>query len=410
MIGLPGVQRVRRLEDRAVAFDRLDLVGDRRDDPVADLVEDPKGIVRLVIERLRPHDPRRSRLDQLDRHEDAARLLAHGSAGDIVDVQLPAGLLGPDVAFGECEDRAARDDEQAPQLGQPGDDVVGEAIGQAAAHPATIRVFDKRHHGQRCTTRRSGAVPGSVDRLQEQGRGGNQERRSGSRGPACFECRPRFANGREVQFLGCEEPFRRGKMLLARGELSALGQRAEQHHVRACIERGELGPSLQVPKRLVRSDWKACRQLFEQPDAAGGEAAPLCDEPGCRTADCGRAPAHPGSRRQTARPTPPAGWRRACRFPARAAAATSTASTRQSPRSSETVSPEVTTRGRPGSSRMLLSLLRHQRSSPRGSLGTSHRSSHRRLRPTGCGSDARDRQTAPAPCARRAAAGRFRRG
>ena len=55
-----------------------------------------------------------------------------------------------------------------------------------------------------------------------------------------------------------------------------------------------------------------------------------------------------------------------------------------------------------GSSRTLLSLLRHQRSSPRGSFGTSHR-----VRTGGCArpdaEKAPDRQTAPAPCARREA-------
>ena len=42
VIGLPGIQRVRRFEDRAVALDHLDLGRDRRDDAVADLVEDQK--------------------------------------------------------------------------------------------------------------------------------------------------------------------------------------------------------------------------------------------------------------------------------------------------------------------------------------------------------------------------------
>jgi hypothetical protein len=38
MVRFPRVQRVGRLEDRAVALERLDLAGERRDDPVADLV------------------------------------------------------------------------------------------------------------------------------------------------------------------------------------------------------------------------------------------------------------------------------------------------------------------------------------------------------------------------------------
>ena len=38
-------------------------------------------------------------------------------AGDIVDVQSSPGVLGPDAAFREGEDRAPRDHEQAPQFG-----------------------------------------------------------------------------------------------------------------------------------------------------------------------------------------------------------------------------------------------------------------------------------------------------
>ena len=45
---LPGVERVRRPQDGAVALDRLDLAGDRRDDPVADLVEHEERVVQLA--------------------------------------------------------------------------------------------------------------------------------------------------------------------------------------------------------------------------------------------------------------------------------------------------------------------------------------------------------------------------
>ena len=63
--------------------------------------------------------------------------------------------------------------------------------------------------------------------------------------------------------------------------------------------------------------------------------------------------------------------------PALVAAATSSASTAPSPRSSRTMSALASTRRRPGPSTMPLTLLRHQRSSPRGSSGTSHSSSQR---------------------------------
>ena len=76
---LPGVERVRRLQDGAVALDRLDLAGDRGDDPVADLVEDEERVVQLVVEDLRPDDPGGPRLGQLDRHGEALALAPHAT-------------------------------------------------------------------------------------------------------------------------------------------------------------------------------------------------------------------------------------------------------------------------------------------------------------------------------------------
>ena len=58
-------------------------------------------------------------------------------------------------------------------------------------------------------------------------------------------------------------------------------------------------------------------------------------------------------------------------------------------RSSLTVSAGVSMRRRSGSSMRPRILLRHHRSSPRGSFGTSHNNSHRWLRLTGCGLSAR---------------------
>src|SRR3546814_6407825 len=71
VICLPGIQRVRRPQDRAVTLDRLDLVCDGRDDPVPDLVEDEKGLVELLVEDFRPDDPRGAGLGTFDRYGDA---------------------------------------------------------------------------------------------------------------------------------------------------------------------------------------------------------------------------------------------------------------------------------------------------------------------------------------------------
>src|SRR3546814_7166175 len=93
VICLPGIQRVRRPQDRAVTLDRLDLVCDGRDDPVPDLVEDEKGLVELLVEDFRPDDPRGAGLGKFDRYGDALAAAAHRSADDIVAVQDPADLF-----------------------------------------------------------------------------------------------------------------------------------------------------------------------------------------------------------------------------------------------------------------------------------------------------------------------------
>ena len=66
MMRLPRIERTRRPQDGAVALDRLDLAGDRGDDPVADLVEDEERVVELVVEDLGPDDAGGARLGQLD--------------------------------------------------------------------------------------------------------------------------------------------------------------------------------------------------------------------------------------------------------------------------------------------------------------------------------------------------------
>src|SRR5215218_2798147 len=66
VIGFPSIERVRRLENRAVALGELDLVRDRGNDLVADLVEHVEGIVELLRQRLGPDDSRGRRLYELD--------------------------------------------------------------------------------------------------------------------------------------------------------------------------------------------------------------------------------------------------------------------------------------------------------------------------------------------------------
>jgi hypothetical protein len=142
---LPGIERVRRFQDRAVALDGLDLAGDRRHDPVADLVEHHEGVVEFVVEHFRPHDAGAARLDELDRDGETCVPPLQRPAHHVIDIEHAAGFLGADAALVQGEYRALRDDEQGAQLGKPRDDVVGERVGGAATRDGVTPV-DERHH------------------------------------------------------------------------------------------------------------------------------------------------------------------------------------------------------------------------------------------------------------------------
>jgi hypothetical protein len=126
VVCLPRVERARRFQDRAVALDCLDLGCDGGDDPVTDLVEDEERVVQLVVEGLGPDDPGAARLGQLDGDGEALALRPDGSADDVVDVEGPAGFLRADAPLVQREHCPLRDDEEAPQLGEPGDHIVGD--------------------------------------------------------------------------------------------------------------------------------------------------------------------------------------------------------------------------------------------------------------------------------------------
>ena len=82
---------------------------------------------------------------------------AHRAADDVVDVEHARRRLRADAPLVQREHRALRDDEQAAQLGQPGDDVVRQRVGRvrrrppAAASASTngITAIEARRAGER---------------------------------------------------------------------------------------------------------------------------------------------------------------------------------------------------------------------------------------------------------------------
>ncbi len=168
----------------------------------------------------------------------------------------------------------------------------------------------------------------------------------------------------------------------------------QQQFVNPLVERRKHQPFLQISKALiVRSDFD---KALEQRSLIAAEPARRCAVTQLLNAGL-RSISRP-SRKSPANIETRVRSRSGAIVPMSfVARATSAASTKQSARSSLTLSASVSTLRRPGSSTRPLILLRHQRSSPRGSLGTPTAIRKAGFAEPG-GATATDKPTAHAPC------------
>ncbi|MNV39308.1 hypothetical protein D3C71_1308830 [compost metagenome] len=162
MVRRPGVQRIGWREDGALALGGFNFDFDRGHDPVADVVQRHKGVVQWVIEGFCPHDAGGPGLDERHVNDDPLGVPAQPAADHEVDIQRSAGLFRPHAALVQGEYGALRNDEQAAQLGQTGDDVVGQPIAQPSPHTVARRGVRERHDRDRGA---SGLVLAPVRRL-----------------------------------------------------------------------------------------------------------------------------------------------------------------------------------------------------------------------------------------------------
>src|SRR4029453_1417606 len=116
MVYAPCIQRAGWLQDGPTAFEGFDFAGDRRDDAVADLVEDPKGIVDDDVEHLGPDDPGASRFAHFYGPRQSSPPPACRSVHDIVDIQEATRLLCANASLVQGENRTLRNHEQTAQL------------------------------------------------------------------------------------------------------------------------------------------------------------------------------------------------------------------------------------------------------------------------------------------------------
>ena len=179
------------------------------------------------------------------------------SADDVVDVQHPAGLFRTDAPLVQGEDGALRDDEQAAQLGEPGDHVVGETVGRSAADIGRGGSVDERHHRDRGAARRDRCGCRSVPPAAAAAAGAAATLRRDRAAATVCAVRPACApdasrSGAWIETLGLEQPGRRRQMLLALANAAAPGERVQQGLVDAPVERRQLratSPDSRRPRR-----------------------------------------------------------------------------------------------------------------------------------------------------------------
>src|SRR5262249_32276370 len=157
--------------------------------------------------------PGAARLGQLDGNGKALALRPHRSADDVIDIENPAGFFGSDAPLVQCEHRPLRDDEEAPQLGEAGDHVVGERVCRPAPDRGRWGTTDERPDGNRAAARyRCGGFAAAFDR---------DYRRCPGRVPG-------VADRGAIEAIGFEQPGGRRNMLLGLANPAAPREGGEE--------------------------------------------------------------------------------------------------------------------------------------------------------------------------------------
>ena len=238
-------------------------------------IEDEKGVVQLVIEDLGPDDARAAGLGELHRDRQAIALALQRSADDVVHVQHAAGLFRADAALAQGKDGALRDDEQAAQLGEPRDHVVGKAARRPTLHGLGNAALGERHDGNGgAATGWAGSVGGFEWRVAC---GGRNRLRPHSACTLCAACLPNVPKRLGVQSFRLEDPCRGRQVLFAFAKLAAPGEGVQEQFVDALVEWRELQPLLQIPQHIIAGCLP--RQALQHGSVTAAKAAALSRQP-----------------------------------------------------------------------------------------------------------------------------------
>ena len=142
---VPGVHAVRRLAPGAEILRGVELRLDRGDDRLGDLVLHREHVGEVAVVALRPDVAAGGDVVELRRDAHALAVLAHAAFDHVADAELLGDLLHVDGLALVGERGVARDHEEPAQLGQRGDDVLADAVGEILLLRIAAHVGEGQH-------------------------------------------------------------------------------------------------------------------------------------------------------------------------------------------------------------------------------------------------------------------------
>ena len=174
---LPGAEIAGRARKCANAFRGQQARLDRADDAAGDLILDCKDVAEFAVVLLGPMMSAGHRVDQLGADAQPLAGPAHAAFEHIANAELACDLPDIDGAALVDKGRVARDDEQPPDAGQAGDQVLGYAVGEIVLIGIAAHVVKRQHRNGRTIRQRQRAA---FTGFRAQGR----DRRRRSQSPA----------------------------------------------------------------------------------------------------------------------------------------------------------------------------------------------------------------------------------
>ena len=160
---VPCVHAIRRLALGAKTFRGIELRLDRGDDGLGDLVLHREHVDESAVVALRPDVAAGGDVVELRRDAHAVAVLAHAALDHVADAELLGELLHVDGFALVDERRVARDYEEPAQLGQRGDDVFADAVGEILLLRIAAHVDEGKHGDSGTVGQRQGRTRLLVD-------------------------------------------------------------------------------------------------------------------------------------------------------------------------------------------------------------------------------------------------------